>query len=217
METLPAYSRFMALAVMHKMATKPLFGKPYLKGGQCFGLWGLLFEVGGLLAAKYRAKLDTFGPAYLGMSGPPDAMKAGCMDVANKLVSENRVSTSTTFWDFVGTAYAQQIDDQADPGDYWRAHAHDRIPIEFAGQFSWHCAADAVALAAIHPETFRAMFEYTYRPVSRERWEFWAAAGLDIGREPPQKDYEGAEENESKAFLEYCRESRPRLYSILVG
>ena len=207
----------MTIMVMRELATKPLFGKPYLKSVQCFGLWGLLFEVGGLLAAKYRTKLDAFGPTFLGMSGPSGAMKKGCIEVANNLVTENLISSSTTFWDFVGTAYAKQMKHQGDPSNYFRAHALDRIPIEIAGEFSWSCASDAVALAAIYPETFRAMFEYTYTPVSRKQWEFWAAAGLDIGTEPTQKDYDRAEEDENRCFLEYCRQSFPRLYAILVG
>ena len=88
----------MGVALIRQWANKPLLGKPYLKGGQCFGLWGYLFEVGGLLAAKHRTKLDAFGPAFLGMNGPPGAMKTFCMELANKLVSEDRVSTSTTLF-----------------------------------------------------------------------------------------------------------------------
>jgi hypothetical protein len=219
MESMPAYSRAMGIALIHQWANKPLFGKPYLKGGQCFGLWGYLFEVGGLLAAKYRTNLDAFGSAFLGMNGPPGAMKTGCTDVANNLVSGHRVSTSTTFFDFAQAAYAEQMKHQGDPRgiNYFKTHGLDRIPLEFAGQFSWHCAADAVAVAAIHPETFRAMFERTYAPVSREQWGFAVSAGLDIGKEQPRRDYEGAEEAENKAFLEYCKQSRPQLYSILVG
>jgi hypothetical protein len=141
------------------------------------------------------------------------------MDVASSLVSEHRVSTSTTFFDFAHAAYAEQFKHQGDPHGIndFKSHSLDRIPLEFAGKFFWYCAADGVALAAIHPETFRAMFECTYAPVSRERWEFMVSTGLDIGREQPQKDYESAEEAENKAFLEYCRQSRPQLYSILVG
>jgi hypothetical protein len=207
------------MQLLHQWANKPLLGKPHLKGGQCFGLWGYLFEVGGLLAAKYGTKLDTFGSAFLGMHGPAGAMKTACIGIADNLVSEHRVSTSTTFFDFAQAAYAEQMKHQGDPRgiNYFKTHSLDRIPLEFAGQFSWHCASDAVALAAIHPETFRAMFECTYAPVSRERWEFMVSAGLDIGREQPRRDYDGATEAENKSFLEYCRQFHPQLHSNLVG
>jgi hypothetical protein len=213
METMPAYSRGLAVRLLHQWANKPFLGKPYLKGGQCFGLWGYLFEVGGLLAANYREKLDAFGPAFLGMRGPSGAMKTFCIEVANDLVSEHRVSTSTSFFDFAMAKFTQRFGFEGDP---WR-HAHDRIDLESAGQFSWQCAQDAVALAAVHPETFRAMFERTYAPVSKEQWELAFSAGLDIGREQPRKDYEGATEAENKTFLEYCRQSHPQMYLKLVG
>lgn len=146
-------------------------------------------------------------------------MKTGCFDVANNLVSQHRVSTSTSFFDIAQASYAEQMKHQGDPSgiNYFKTHSLDRIPLEFAGQFSWHCAADAVALAAIHPLIFRAMFEHTYALVSKEQWEFAASAGLDIGKEQPRKDYESAERAENTAFLEYCRQSRPDLYQILVG
>ena len=52
---------------------KPFFGRPHLRLGQCFGLWPSLFELGGLLGEKHRAKLDAFVPAFLGMSGEAGA------------------------------------------------------------------------------------------------------------------------------------------------
>jgi hypothetical protein len=60
------------------------------------------------------------------------------------------------------------------------------------------------------------MFERTYAPVSKERWQKKYASGLDIGPEPPaRRTYEEAEEEENKIFMEYCQQFRPDLYSVL--
>lgn len=211
----PAYARVVAGNLAHQWRNKRLFGKPYLKLGQCLGLWGYLFQIGGLLAAKYGAKLDAFGPAFLGMSGPTGAMKTACIDIANKLLSDNRVNESIDFFDFVGTKFARRMAYQGDPSDCCLEHMMDRIPLDAAAEFAWQCAADAVALGAVHPKVFRGMFEYTYRPRPKEEWRAFYVAGLDIGPEQPSRSYQEAEEAENKDFMEYCHEYRADLYAIL--
>ena len=52
------YWRAVAEDFIRAQATKPLFGRPYLKLGQCFGLWGYLVDVGGMLGWKHHWKLD---------------------------------------------------------------------------------------------------------------------------------------------------------------
>jgi len=209
----PAYARVVAGSLAHQWSNKRLFGKPYLKLGQCLGLSGYLFEVGGILGAKYAGKLDAFGPAFLG--GPPRAQKSACIDMANKLLSDNRLNESTTFFDFVQAEFASRMKHKGDPRDYCLAHLMDRIPLDAAAEFAWQCAVRGVAAAAIHPKVFRAMFEYTYRPVPKEEWQWAYAAGLDIGPEQPRRSYDEAEEAENKNFTEYCQEYRPDLYAIL--
>ena len=63
----------MAENIIRGQLIKPFLGRPYLKLGQCFGLWGYLFELGGMLGSKHRAKLDAFLPAFVGMSGEAGA------------------------------------------------------------------------------------------------------------------------------------------------
>jgi hypothetical protein len=196
-------------------SNKRLFGKPYLKGGQCFGLCGYLFELGGILAAKYAAKLDAFGPAFLGMSGAPGAMKTFCVEVANKLIAKNRVNEETTFLYFVQTEFASRMKHQGDPRDCCSAHMLDKIPVPTAAEFAWQCAENAVALGSIHPEIFRAMFDRTYAPQPKAMWDFAVASGLDIDREQKPKHYKDAEEAENKDFMEYCKEAHPQAYAIL--
>lgn len=75
MKNVPSYARVVAGSLARQWRNKPLFGKAFLKRGQWFGLWGYLFELGGILATKHVSNLNAFGPAFLGMSGPAGAIK----------------------------------------------------------------------------------------------------------------------------------------------
>lgn len=171
---------------------------------------GYLFEVGGLLAARHAAKLDAFGPAFLGMSGPSGAMKTFCGEVANELVTDNRANESTTFFDFVQKEFESRMGYEVD-----LAHMMARFPLETAAEVAWQCAGGAVAVAAIYPNVFRSMFERTYRPRPKEVWDKAFASGLDIGAQQNPKKYEDAEQGENKDFMQFCQEYRPDLYAIL--
>ncbi|HET6887741.1 MAG TPA: hypothetical protein VFH87_07435 [Candidatus Udaeobacter sp.] len=63
------YWRAVAQDLINDQLIKRFLGRSYLKLGQCFSLWGYLFELGGILGPKHGAKLDAFVPAVLGMSG----------------------------------------------------------------------------------------------------------------------------------------------------
>jgi hypothetical protein len=65
---------------------KPLFGRPYLKFGQCFGLLGYMMKLGGILGAKHGAKPDAFVPAFLGMSGEAGAAKRFLVGAADNVL-----------------------------------------------------------------------------------------------------------------------------------
>ena len=87
---------------------KPVLGRSYLKLGQCFGLWGYLFELGGMLGAKHRAKLDAFVPAFMGMSGEAGAAERFLVPVANKLLDQYSLN-SMKCWDFVGADLGDRV------------------------------------------------------------------------------------------------------------
>ena len=59
------------------------------------------------------------------------------------------------------------------------------------------------------------MFERTYAPVGKEKWEQAYAAGLGIEPEQPRTNYQEAEDTENKNFVEFCRAFRSELYSVL--
>jgi hypothetical protein len=60
MEQMPAYARAVAASVIQQHLNKPFLGRPYLKYGQCLGLWSYFFELGGILAGKHASNLDAF-------------------------------------------------------------------------------------------------------------------------------------------------------------
>ena len=49
------YWRVVAEGLISAQLIKPFFGRSHLKLGQCFGLWGYHFELGGMLGSKHRA------------------------------------------------------------------------------------------------------------------------------------------------------------------
>jgi hypothetical protein len=196
---------------------KPFLGRPYLKYGQCLaGLWPYLFELGGILGTKHAAKPDAFVSAFLGMSGEAGIARRVLVKQANRMLEQHSLG-SMKFWDYVGADCANRIGYK---GDGWHSLVMERgtqkIPLKIALTNGWEYASDGAALGATHPDVLRAMFERKYADVSKERWQQWYAAGLDIGPEPPAREsYEQAQEAENKNFMEYCQQFRPDLYAVL--
>jgi hypothetical protein len=202
--------------MIHQQLNKRLLRRPYLKYGQCPALWGYLFELGGILGAKYTAKLDAFGPAFLGAHGDAGALGRFCTDVASDLVERGRINGTMKFFDYVQAEYVDRFPDYAgDTLRFFRDHGMDKIRPEPVAGVARHFASQGVALGAIHPDLVRAMFERTYAVVSKEQWEGAYAAGLNIGPEQPRKSYDEAEEEEDKEFMTFCAEFRPELCSML--
>jgi hypothetical protein len=204
--------------LIRAQTNKPFFGRPYLKLGQCFGgLWGYLFELGGMLAAKHRAKLDAFVSVFLGMTGEAGAAERFLVAAANKLRDQHSLN-SMNHWEFIAADLGDRCSDYK--RDNWNRllteRGFDKIPSHVAAKNAWFYAQDGAALGATTPDVVRGMFERTYRPLSKERWHEAYASGLDIGPEPPAKrNYEEAKEEENKNFMEFCREFYPDLYSVL--
>ena len=55
------YWRAVAEHFISAQLNKPFFGRPHLKLGQCFGLWGSLFGLGGILGQKLCKRWCGFG------------------------------------------------------------------------------------------------------------------------------------------------------------
>ncbi|SRR6266536_2860430 len=217
MDEIPGgFWRAVAEGFIQGQLNKPFFGRPYLKLGQCLaGLWPYLFELGGILGAKHAAKPDAFVPAFLGMSGEAGVARRILVEQANKML-ERQALGSMRFWDYVGADVTDRLGYKADG---WSGLIMERgtqkIPPRVALTNGWEYASAGAALGATHPDVLRAMFERTYVRVPEEKWQRWYAAGLDIGPEQPRTSYGEANETENKNFMEYCREFRPDLYSVL--
>src|SRR5260221_3215935 len=178
MDDIPGgFWRAVAEGFIQAQLNKPLFGRPYLRLGQCFGLWSYMFELGGILGAKHGAKTDAFVSAFLGMSGASGVAKGVLVETANKTLQGHSL-TSMKFWDYVGADVAGRISYK---GNGWHTLLSERstqkIPPNGALTNSWEYASAGAALGTIHPDILRAMFERTYSQVPEEKRAFMLAAG----------------------------------------
>jgi len=194
---------------------KPLFGRHYLKFGQCFGLWGYMIELCGILGAKHASKPDAFVPAFLGMSGAAGVAKRVLVEQANSIVQRHSLG-SMNFWDYVGADVAHRMGYK---GDGWHSfvteQGAEKCPPKFALTNGWGYASAGAALGTTHPDILRAMFDRTHARVPEKEWRSAYVAGLDIGPEQPQTSYAEAEATENKNFMEFCQQFRLDLYAIL--
>jgi hypothetical protein len=216
MDEIPGgFWRVVAEGFIQSQLNKPFFGSPYLKLGQCLGVWSYMLELGVILGAKHAAKADKFVSAFLGMSGASGVAKNVLVEQANRMLQEHSLA-SMKFFDYVGTEVAGRIGYK---GDGWHGLISERgtqkIPSKIALTNSWEYASAGAALGVIHPDVLRAMFERTHTPVPEKEWQQAYAAGLDIGPEQPRTNYKEAEDIENKNFMDYCQKFRPDLYSVL--
>ena len=144
------YWRGVAEHFITAQINKPFFGRPYLKLGQCFGLWGYHFELGGMLGSKHRAKLDAFLHAFVGMSGEAGAAERFVVAVANKILDQRSLH-SMNQWDYV----AAHLGDRCSyyKRDNWHyllmERGADKIPPHVAAKNAWFYAEDGAALGAV--------------------------------------------------------------------
>ena len=210
---IPAYASIAAATLIQQHLNKPLLGRPYLKYGQCFGLWGLVFELGGILAAKHSANLGAFAPAFLGGVDDSEVVKQGFTLIADSVQQRLKRNESMTFFDYVQTDFSACSGHTGDTQShsYWMTRMLPNQAAEFA-QFS---ATQGSALGAVYPDILKTMFRRTYSSIAREKWERWDALGADLGPYQVPKTYSEAEEEYDKSFMTYCKERRPDLYSAL--
>jgi hypothetical protein len=217
MDEMPGgFWRVVAKGFIDAQLNKRFFGSPYLKLGQCLGVWSYLLEVGGILGSKHAAKTDAFVSAFLGQSGPSGAAKVFLGDVASRMVREHSLASIKLF-DYVGADIAGRMNYKVDG---WHTLLTERgsqkVSPEVALTNSWEYASAGAALGTTHPDVLRAMFERTYALVPEGRWQQAYAAGLEIGQTQPRTSYLEAENAENERFMNYCQKDRPDLYSLLM-
>lgn len=214
MEKLSGYARVISLARTNQEQTGPFLGKPYLKCGQCLGIWSYFFQLGGILGAKHHLHLDTFGHAFLGATGPPGAVERYFLGLVNDLLWHS-IRDSMTFGDYVEQEYRRRVGFVGDPARFFLEHGMEKISPQAAADLAWQYANDGAALGSICPDILTDVFERSHAPVSRELWDQARAAGLNIPSEQMEMSYEEIEEGEDEAFMAYCQQCCPDLHAIL--
>lgn len=214
MEKLSGFARIVSRARVNQEQNKPFIGKPYLKCGQCLGIWAYFFQLGGILGTTHHLNLDAFGRAFLGATGAPGAVERYFTSLANDLMWHS-ISDSITFSDFVNREYRRRIGFVGDPARFFVECGMDKISPEGAADLAWQYANDGAALGSICPDILADMFERSHAVVPKEQWDFARAAGLDIPSEQVLMSYEEIEEGENEAFMAYCEQCCPDLYAIL--
>jgi hypothetical protein len=195
---------------------KTFFGRSNLKLGACVGgLWPYLLELGGILGTKYGSKPDAFVSGFLGMSGAPSAANRFLSEAANRHF-DRYAHSSMKFWEFVSADVAARLGhDCKDCSAFIMNRGAEKVPPNVALTTGWGFASQGAALGAFHSNIFRSIFERSHAPIPEEEWQQAYTAGLDIGPEQPRRTYAEADKSESENFLEYCRQARPDLYSVL--
>jgi hypothetical protein len=199
-EKLTGYARVISRVRTNQAQTKPFVGKPYLQCGQCLAIWSYFFQLGGILGAKHRLHLDTFGHAFLGATGPPGAVERYFVGLVNDLLWHS-ISDSTTFGDHVEREYRRRVGFVGNPARFFLEHGKEKISPEAAADLAWQFANDGAALGSIRPDMLTDLFERSHASVSMEVWDQARAAGLNIPSEQSVMSYEEMEEGEDEAFM----------------
>lgn len=213
MENIIGYARILAQIRVKQQVNKPFFGKPYLKYGQCYGIWSYFFQLGCILGVKHSSNLDAFGHAFLGVSGPSGAVKEVFAEVAKRLMTDF-MSNVMKFQDYISMEFCRRVHYAGDPFNYFVEHGLDKLPPNSVIELAWQYSENGAALGAIYPHIIRRIFDQTHAVVPKEEWEQMRSAGLSI---PPEQDlmsYEETVQGENEAFMDYCRECCPDLHSI---
>ena len=201
------YARILIRYRIEEAQTKRIFGKPYLKLGQCYLLWSYFFQLGGILGAKHSSNIDAFVHAMFGVR---ESAESVLTETAARLVPHS-VDNTMKFSDFI----LKRLMQSTGTHDLPLKALMSKLSSETATAAAWLDAMDGAAIGALHPDLIREMFARSNAPRSKENWDRARAAGLDI---PPEQDvmtYEEVEKAENEMFMHYCRECCPDLYAIL--
>jgi hypothetical protein len=215
MEEIRGFARTMARMRVGQHLTKPFMGKAYVKYGQCLGILGYCFQLGGVLGAKHRDNLDAFGHAFLGATGHPGAVERFFTGMANDVVGKS--IDSMNFGDYVTAEFSRRLGFTGDPAAFLLKHGMNKLLQEQAEELAWEYAGEGAALGTIYPRQLREMFDRQHAAVPREQWDFARAAGLDIPVDQDVMSYEETEEGENGVFMAYCQQCCPELYAVLAG
>jgi hypothetical protein len=213
-EQISGFAGVMARATVQQLQTKPLLRKPYVKFIPCSAYAADFMQLGAILAAKNRGRLDAFGHAFLGLcSTEPGAFERFVTEAAADVLRP--VNSDTTFVDYVRDNLIGRWKYAGNTADFFLEHALMKIPASTAVIMMCNFAEQGVVLGAAQPDLARTIYEQTHALRDTGSWKRAYDAGLDIPAEQDQTSYDEVEAEQSEKFMIYCQELRPSLHQIL--
>jgi hypothetical protein len=195
------YSRVLARDRINQEATKPFFGSPYIKIGQCLMLWSYFFQLGGMLGSKYSSELGPFALVFLGAHGEEDKITEFLCDlIQNKIEYDDSMS----FFNYTTNKLLKKAKTKITLTEFLKTVGNERMDIKNAKEIALEFTMDGVALGAVSLEIINGFYSRTYCQTPKHEWTKAHLAGLNI---PPQQDiipYEDALAEEDNAFITYC-------------
>ena len=197
------YARVLAEVRIDQDRQGQLFGKPFLKFGQCFGMCAYFLQLGSVLGAKHREKGDLFLVSFLGADSKG-------IDPAN-LESEEAQSVhdlarqAKSFSDFVYGEHLARLGFEGDVGAFFQKYRPEKIFLKDAEELAVRFARFGALLGLTNPEKVRELFEGTHHP-AKDLADAARANRIDLS--PPQEGmtYEILEKGEDNIFMSYCRQ-----------
>lgn len=189
--------------------SKRLFGKPYVKYGVCYTLAAYFMQVGVILSVRHRHNLGAFWCAFLGMGG-----ETGAVERFLSLASQNTmryVTESMSFVDFVQVAHSDRFKYSGDSRVFLLKYGPMKLTLGTAIEMLWQFAEHGAILGATNPGLARAIFEYTHRPMDKQKWDRACAVLGDMPTQQGTMSYDECDECENGLFVMYCRQYCPSL------
>jgi hypothetical protein len=211
MEQIAGYARVMARTRIRSEARKRLLGKPFVYHLQGVGLWGYMLQLGTVLGARHRSHCTTFGLAFLGSPELDRDTFETFFENSVRPVLER----ADSFRDYVAVDFTRRAKHDGDPYDFMIALAKAKLDLESAEEIAWQYAVQGASIGSVQPNTGRALYERTHRPVPPDEWSRWHAAGLDIPKEQDIISYDEVDSSEHAVFIEYCRGCCPDAHAVL--
>jgi hypothetical protein len=208
------YAKILAGHRIEQQQNKPLLGKPYLKYGQCYGLFGYFMQLGCVLGAVHGDKPDSFGEAFLGLHGPPGGVQQFFEEAVEEHVLD-RITGEDTIGDYVTS---EQINRFKYPGNRDRfllEFGNQKVPVDVAMEGAWQFAEQGAMLGAMYPDVAKGLYERTHAPQDPEMWEKARRAGLDLPEKQDLISFAEYFEGENELFMEYCKSVCPHHYERL--
>lgn len=214
MNELFGYAKELAQLRIKQQSNKPLFGKPYLKLGQCYMLWAYFFQLGGILGKFHTNNLDAFGLAFLGLKGESGAVENFFLN-NGKRITEDFPLNSIKFEEYIFEVLKKQFDFKKSEIQFMEEYFSKKTSPEIALKKCWQFAIDGASLAVYKSDIIEDIFERSHFSVPKSQWKAAYDAGLDVSPEQDLLTYNETEVEENESFMVYCKSCNPSLFKIL--